>query len=276
MSVLDTVTVTWFCLTFVIDANYHPRYNKHGKPLSFQQWLVIRHLIGFVCTLTKCSDNSIWEVRGPRQNFTYSKIMLWVALDRAIRLADKRPNFPCPNKARWTSFRDNLYEEIMVRGFNYDMNTFVQSYELNTSLYSSVLIAPLVFFIEANDPQFIGTLEAIMRMPQKGGLTTAGFVYRYDISKMDDGVGGEEGAFLMCTLWLIEALARAGRYERKYLERATSMFEQVTHFRNHLGLLSEEIATSGEQLGNTPQAFSHLAYVSAAINLERVKSEVGL
>jgi GH15 family glucan-1,4-alpha-glucosidase len=200
--------------------------------------------------------------------------MLWVALDRALRLTDKRPNFPCPNKQHWLSTRDRLYEQIMNKGFNYEMNSFIQSYESNTSLDSSVLIAPLVFFIAPNDPQLIGTLDAILRTPEAGGLTTAGFVYRYDTSKMDDGVGGKEGTFLMCTLWLIEALGRAGRYERKYLERATGMFEQVTNFRNHLGMLSEEIAISGEQLGNTPQAFSHLAYVSAAINLERVTAEL--
>ena len=164
----------------------------------------------------------------------------------------------------------------MSKGFNYEMNTFVQSYESKTSLDSSVLIAPLVFFIAPNDPQFLGTLEAILRSPEKGGLTTAGFVYRYETSKMDDGVGGKEGTFLMCTLWLIEALCRAGQYDKKYLEKATNMFEQVTNFRNHVGMLSEEIAISGEQLGNTPQAFSHLAYVSAAINLERVRGEVGL
>ena len=164
----------------------------------------------------------------------------------------------------------------MEKGYNYELNSFIQSYESNTALDSWVLIAPLVFFITPNDPQFISTLEAILRSPGKGGLTSAGFVYRYDTSKMDDGVGGKEGTFLMCTLWLIEALARAGRYDRKYLDTATTMFEQVTNFRNHVGMLSEEIATTGEQLGNTPQAFSHLAFVSAAINLERVKGEVGL
>ena len=105
---------------------------------------------------------------------------------------------------------------------------------------------------------------------EHGGLTSAGFVRRYDTDKVDDGVGGKEGTFTICTLWLVECLARAGQYDEKLLEEARKLFEQVTNSRNHLGMLSEEIAISGEQLGNTPQAFSHLAYVSAAINLKRV------
>ena len=244
----------------LMDAVY--LYNKHGKPVSYQQWLTIRELVDFICTVTKNPDMSIWEVRGGKQHFTYSKIMLWVAIDRGIRLAEKR-DFPAPNRTHWLSTRDALYEEVMTKAFNHDLNSFVQSYEAKDALDSSVLIAPLVFFISPNDPQFVGTLEAILKSPEQGGLTSAGFVFRYDTSKMDDGVGGKEGTFMMCTLWLIEALVRAGRYEKKYLERATGMFEQVTNFRNHVGMLSEEIALSGEQLGNTPQAFSHLAYVSA-------------
>jgi GH15 family glucan-1,4-alpha-glucosidase len=150
----------------------------------------------------------------------------------------------------------------------------------------------LVFFMSPNDPQFLGTLDRILLTPEKGGLTSAGFVFRYDFEKTDDGehsfpssarpsmqltqsassgVGGREGTFVMCTLWLIESLLRASHYNApKYLPLATSMFETVTNFRNHVGMLSEEISLAGEQLGNTPQAFSHLAYVSAAINLERV------
>lgn len=258
-------------------------FNKHGKPVTYQQWLMVRELVDFVCTLVNEPDMSIWEVRGPKQNFTYSKIMLWVAIDRGIRLADKR-NFPAPNRMHWLATRDALYEEVMTRSFNHKLNTFTQSYESNEAgaLDSAVLIAPLVFFISPNDPQFLGTLDAVLRTPEHGGLTSAGFVFRYDTTKMDDGIGGKEGTFTICTLWLVEALVRAGRYDTKdkdgkrkgYLERATSMFEQVTNFRNHGGMLSEEIATSGEQLGNTPQAFSHLAYVSAAINLERVGREI--
>ncbi|KIY01580.1 uncharacterized protein Z520_03132 [Fonsecaea multimorphosa CBS 102226] len=244
-------------------------YNKHGKPISYAQWRDIRYLTDFICEVWTEPDMSIWEVRGRKQQFTYSKILLWVAVDRALRLSEKR-NFPCPNRNKWLETRDTIYEEVMQKGFNYQMNSFVQSYESNTTLDSAVLIAPLVFFMSPNDPQFVGTLDRILRTPEKGGLTSAGFVFRYDHEQTDDGVGGREGTFVMCTLWLIESLIRAAKYDPKYLERAQSMFETVTNFRNHVGMLSEEIALSGEQLGNTPQAFSHLAYVSAAINLERV------
>jgi len=226
-------------------------------------------LTDFVCTVWNQQDMSIWEVRGQKQHFTYSKMLLWVAIDRALRLSEKR-NLPCPSRPEWLQTRDTIYEEVMTRGFNHKLNSFVQSYESNTTLDSAVLIAPLVFFMSPNDPQFVGTLDAVLKSPEKGGLTSAGFVFRYDHEKTDDGVGGREGTFVMCTLWLIESLIRAGKYDAKYLQIATSMFETVTNFRNHVGMLSEEIALSGEQLGNTPQAFSHLAYVSAAINLERV------
>lgn len=161
-------------------------YNKHGKPISYAQWLDIRHLTDFVCTVWDQPDMSIWEVRGQKQNFVYSKMLLWVAVDRAIRLSEKR-NFPCPNRQHWQSTRDTIYEQVMDKGFNPELNCFVQSYESNTTLDSAVLIAPLVFFMSPNDPQFVGTLDRILRTPEKGGLTSAGFVFRYDHEKTDDG-----------------------------------------------------------------------------------------
>jgi GH15 family glucan-1,4-alpha-glucosidase len=112
-------------------------------------------------------------------------------------------------------------------------------------------------------------VDRILKSPEKGGLTSAGLVYRYDTNHTEDGVGGREGAFSMCTFWLVEALTRAGVYESKYLVRAVNIFENCLGFANHLGMFSEEISGSGEQLGNTPQAFSHLALISAAFNLDR-------
>ena len=211
---------------------------------------------------------SIWEVRNKKQNFVYSKIMLWVAFDRGLRLAEKRC-LPCPNRAKWLEARDELYEEIMTRGYSSTLQCFVQSYESGDMLDSSILIAPLVFFISPNDPRFIRTIDRILLSPEKGGLTSTGLVYRYNTERSEDGVGGKEGAFSMCTFWLVEALTRAGVYEKKYLSRAVNIFENMLSFGNHLGMFSEEIARSGEQLGNTPQAFSHLALISAAFNLDR-------
>jgi len=170
------------------------------------------------------------------------------------------------------------------------MRCFVQSYESGDALDSSILIAPLVFFISPNDPRFQRTIDRILLPLEKGGLTSAGLVYRYNTEKSLDGnglpksrsdsssssifadwsgVGGREGAFSMCTFWLVEALTRAGVYDGKYLIRAINIFENMLSFSNHLGMFSEEIARSGEQLGNTPQAFSHLALISAAFNLDR-------
>ncbi|KAK1980316.1 family 15 glycosyl hydrolase [Colletotrichum cereale] len=263
-------------------------YNKYGKPISWDQWCSVREMLDFVLTLTDSKfrrsdrmsggfllispiepDMSIWEVRTKKQNFTYSKVMLWVAFDRGLRLADKR-NFPCPNRGKWLAARDGLMEEIMDKGYNKEMKCFVQSYENNTMVDSSILIAPLVFFIAPNDPRFLNTMDRILLPPEKGGLTSTGLVYRYNTELSEDGVGGREGAFSMCTFWLVEAMTRASAYEPKYLVRAVNLFENMLGFSNHLSMFSEEIARSGEQLGNTPQAFSHLALISAAFNLDRV------
>ncbi|KAI0438098.1 Six-hairpin glycosidase-like protein [Xylaria telfairii] len=243
-------------------------YNKYGKPVSWDTWVSIRKMLDFVLTLVDQPDMSIWEVRNNKQNFVYSKIMLWVAFDRGLRLADKRC-LPCPNRVKWLEARDNIYEEIMEKGYNVELKSFTQSYENQTMLDSSILIAPLVFFITPNDPRFLNTVERILLPFEKGGLTVTGLVHRYNSDLSDDGVGGQEGAFSMCTFWLVEALTRAGAYDRKYLVRAVNLFENMLAFSNHHSMFSEEISRTGEQLGNTPQAFSHLALISAAFNLDR-------
>lgn len=203
------------------------------------------------------------------QSFTYSRILLWVAIDRALRLADKR-NFPCPNRWKWLTTRDEIMEDVMTHGYNAELQTFVQSYEHPDAIDSAILIAPLVFFVAPNDPRFTNTLDRILLPPEKGGLTSNGMVYRYNLQTSNDGLEGDEGAFSMCTFWLVEALTRAGAYEPKYLDRAVNLFENTLGFGNHLMMFSEEISKSGEQLGNTPQAFSHLSLISAAFNLSRV------
>ncbi|KAH9909315.1 Six-hairpin glycosidase-like protein [Xylariomycetidae sp. FL2044] len=251
----------------LMDAIY--LYNKYGKPISWDTWVSVRKMLDYVLTLLGEADMSIWEVRNNKQHFTYSQIMLWVAFDRGLRLADKRC-LPCPNRKKWLEARDTIYEEVMEKGYNTELGSFIQSYENTTALDSSILIAPLVFFITPNDPRFVGTLERIRLAPDKGGLTSAGLVHRYDTELSRDGVGGREGAFSMCTFWLVEALTRAGVYDKAFLPYAINLFENMLGFSNHLSMFSEEIARSGEQLGNTPQAFSHLALISAAFNLDRV------
>lgn len=181
--------------------------NRFGRPVTYDQWLRVRELVDYVCSVWTESDMSIWEVRGKKQNFVYSKIMMWVAIDRGLRLADKR-SFPCPHRQEWYKVRDEICEEVMEKGFNKELNSFIQSYEANDALDSALLIAPLVFFIAPTDPRFLGTLDLILKAPEKGGLTSTGLVYRYNTGKSDDGLGGREGAFSMCTFWLVEALTR--------------------------------------------------------------------
>ncbi|KAJ5585490.1 uncharacterized protein N7459_005290 [Penicillium hispanicum] len=251
-------------------------YNKHGNPITYDQWSAIRRMVNYVIGVRHQKDMSVWESRGQIQNFIYSKVMLWVALDRGLRLAEKRASLPCPDRFRWIQVRDELYDEIMDKGFNTERGHFCQSYESREVLDASILIAPLVFFVAPNDPRFISTLKRILLSPEKEGLSSAKLVFRYDHIKANDGVGGGEGAFIMVTFWLVEAMARAAAYDvpiPNLWKLALSHFDNILSYSNHLGMFSEEVAISGEQMGNTPQAFSHLACISAAINLERLGRE---
>nr|KIR85221.1 glycosyl hydrolase [Cryptococcus tetragattii IND107] len=247
---------------------------KYSKPLGWDSWVAVRQVVDYVCSQVDKPDLSIWEVRGKEKNFTYSKIMMWVAIDRGIRLADKRC-LPCPNRSKWLETRDRLYEAIQHRAWNPSKQFFAQSYEDLNTLDSSVLIMPLVFFISAADPRFTNTLDAILKTPEKGGLTANNSVYRYNAQLSDDGVGGEEGAFSLCTLWCVEALTRAGVFNAKYLDHAMNMFMDFLGYGNHVELYSEEISAGGEGLGNTPQAFSHVTLISAGFNLDRALSGSG-
>lgn len=163
-------------------------YNKFAGPISYDRWREVRRIVDHIASrLCDEPDMSIWEVRGEKQNFVFSKIMLWVALDRALRLADKRSNLPCPNRSMWLSTRDGLYEEIMEKGFNSETGFFCMSYENRDVLDASVMIAPLVLFIAPDDPRFLSTLEHIMKVPEDGGLMSGSMVFRYDHNKVHDG-----------------------------------------------------------------------------------------
>ena len=254
----------------LLDAVY--LYNKHVMPIGHDTWMRIRHRLDWLCDHWQLPDEGIWETRGGRRQFVYSKLMCWVAMDRGLRLADKR-SFPA-DRTRWLRVRDQIYEEIMQRGWNAKRGAFVQHYD-SDSLDASNLIMPLVFFLSPNDPRMLDTLAAIARSPRSGGLVSDGLVYRYDSETGEDGLHGKEGTFNMCTFWLVEALARAGRVDRARLEEARFLFERMLGHANHVGLYSEEIGTSGEALGNFPQAFTHLALISAAFNLDRALGRKG-
>ena len=205
-------------------------------------------------------------MRSERRHFVYSKVMSWVALDRSLRLADKR-SFPA-DRARWLKVRDAIYEEVMAKGWDPRRQAFMQAYGSNV-LDASSLLMPLVFFMAPNDPRMRTTLDAIRRPVAAGGLAANGLVYRYDPAAAPDGLAGHEGTFNMCSFWLVEALTRAGRTDPARLEDARLLFEQMLGYANHLGLYAEQTGNSGEALGNFPQAFTHLALISAVFNLDR-------
>lgn len=167
----------------LMDAIY--LYNKYGKPISYDDWLAIRELTDFVCGVWQQKDMSIWEVRGETLDFTYSKIMFWVTVDCALRLADKRC-LPSPNRMKRLATRDTSMESVMEHGYNEKLKCFIQSYEHHEALDSAVLIAPLVFFVAPNDPSFTNTLEKILQPVERGRLTSAGMVYRYNTLLSDD------------------------------------------------------------------------------------------
>ena len=211
--------------------------------------------IDWVCEHWDQPDEGIWETRGGRRDFTYGRVQCWVALDRAIRLASRhgRP----ADLSRWMSERNEVYQDIMKRGWNPKVSAFTQHYETQV-LDASLLRMPLTGFIAPRDPRWLSTLGAIDRE-----LVSDSLVYRYNPSASPDGLHGQEGTFSLCTFWYVDALARSGR-----LDDAVLTFEKMQTYANHLGLYSEEIGLTGEQIGNFPQAFSHLSLISAAINLD--------
>lgn len=241
-------------------------YNKHGSPISYDFWRSLGPILDYVAENWDQPDEGIWEIRSGRRHFVYSKLMCWVAFDRAHRLAEKR-SFPA-DRHRWLSCRDVIYNEIMSRGWDEKRETFVQYYG-GHSLDAAILMMPLVFFTSPDDPRMRKTLNAILKSPQEGGLVSNSLVYRYNVRDLPDGFDDVEGSFNMCTFWLVEAMARAGRFNPDQLDSARLIFEQMLGYANHLGLYAEETGPSGEALGNFPQAFTHLALISAAFNLDR-------
>jgi GH15 family glucan-1,4-alpha-glucosidase len=206
-------------------------------------------------------------VRGGRRHFVHSKLMCWVALDRAMRLAQRR-SLPA-NLTHWIEVRDRIYEDIMTRGWSEERKSFVQAYDSN-SLDAALLMMPLANFISPTDPRMLSTLDAINRSPREGGLVSNSLASRYDVRRAPDGIEGDEGTFNACTFWLVEALVRAaGRTDRSRLSQARLIFEQMIGYANHVGLFAEETGPAGEALGNFPQAFTHLSLISAATNLDR-------
>jgi GH15 family glucan-1,4-alpha-glucosidase len=235
-------------------------FNKYGNRISHDFWSDISQQINWVATNWDQKDQGIWEVRGGKRNFLYSRFMCWVALDRAVRLAEMS-SFPYPSK--WKEERDKIYSDIYKAFWNEKRKAFVQ-YKDADSVDAATLLMPIIRFVSPKDPRWLTTLKAIEK-----DLVSDSLVYRYRFKEAAaDGLKTGEGTFSMCTFWYIECLSGAGQ-----LQKARLYFEKMLGYSNHLGLFSEQLGEQGEALGNYPQAFTHLGLISAALNLDKQLSD---
>jgi GH15 family glucan-1,4-alpha-glucosidase len=238
-------------------------YDKSGANIGHDTWMNLVRLIDWVCDHWREEDESIWEIRSGRREFLYSRVMCWVAIDRALRLANRR-SFPAPF-SRWYETRDAVYHDIYDRFWDTRRGGFVQHPGAAT-FDASALLMPLVRFISPTDPRWISTLRGIEQQ-----LVSDSLVFRYRVGdSFSDGLIGEEGTFSMCSFWYVECLSRMGN-----LPKARFYFEKMLAYANHLGLYSEELGPRTQHLGNFPQAFTHLALISAAYDLDRRLSAAG-
>ena len=245
----------------LLDAIY--LYDKFGAPISIDLWFNVRRLIDWVCKNWRQPDESIWEVRGGRREFLYSKVMCWVAIDRALRLAARR-SLPAP-LATWYAVRDEIYEDILARFWDPARATFVQS-PGSPAVDASSLLMPLVRFLSPTDPRWLSTLRVI-----EDRLVADSLVYRYRFdADVGDGLPPGEGTFSMCSFWYVECLSRMGD-----VLKARHFMEKMLGYANHVGLYGEELGSRAQHLGNFPQAFTHIALISAAYDLDRRLSAAG-
>jgi GH15 family glucan-1,4-alpha-glucosidase len=238
-------------------------YTKYGEPISYDLWMNLIRLLDWVCANWQQADEGIGEVRGGRQEFLYSRVRCWVAIDRGIRLAQKR-SFPAPLD-RWYTVRDAIYQDIFTNFWDPRRRTFIQAKGAATTDAASLLM-PLVKFVGPTDPRWLSTLQAI-----EEDLVDDSLVFRYRIGDEPlDALSGKEGTFSMGSFWYVECLSRAGD-----LEKARFFFEKALGYANHLGLYAEELGPRGQHLGNFPQAFTHLALISAAYDIDRRLTATG-
>jgi len=226
-----------------------------GMPLPVQGWTGITRVLDWLAENWDQPEEGIWETRGGRHPFTYGRVMCWVAFDRGIRMAIEH-GLPAPLE-RWTTARDAIYQQVMEQGFHESVHAFVQHYDTDV-LDASLLRMPTVGMIDGRDPLWLSTMDAM-----DGELVTDSLVYRYDPEASPDGLRGSEGTFSLCSFAYVDALTRAGR-----VDDARTAFEKMLTYGNHVGLYSEEIALTGEQIGNFPQAFTHLQLIDAALTLD--------
>jgi GH15 family glucan-1,4-alpha-glucosidase len=237
-----------------MDALYQAR--AHGLPIERPAWALQKVLLNYLETIWISPDNGIWEIRGEPRHFVHSKVMAWVAFDRAVRSIETQ-ELEGPVD-RWREIRDEIHRDVCENGFDDALGSFTQSYG-SKDLDASLLLIPLVGFLPASDPRVRGTIEAIER-----GLVEHGFVLRYRTQTSGvDGLPPGEGVFLPCSFWLVDCLELLDRHEE-----AQALFERLASLTNDLGLISEEYdPLAGRMLGNFPQAFTHLALVNSAYNV---------
>jgi GH15 family glucan-1,4-alpha-glucosidase len=231
------------------------RAHRRGLRVGHPGWSKLDGMMNWLASNWDRSDEGIWETRGGQKHFTYGRLMSWVAMDRMVRMAHDL-GFPT-DLGRLVTERDRIYRQVVERAWNAERGAYVQHYDTDV-LDASVLLMPFVGFASPTDPMWQSTLRAVDKE-----LVSDSLVYRYDPSASPDGLRGHEGTFSICTFWYVDALARSGR-----LEEARFVFEKMLTYANDLGLFSEEIGPTGEQLGNFPQAFSHLALINAALDLD--------
>ena len=230
-----------------------------SSKVPHKRWPEIREVVNYVCDAWKGVDSGIWEVRGSAQHFVYSKLMCWVAIDRGIRIA-KVKGFDAPLD-KWEKEEEALRESILTKGFNKELNSFVQSFGSKT-LDATNLLIPVMHFLPPDDPKVQGTIDVVM----KHLMVKDCLVYRY---KAEDGLPGSEGNFILCSFWLIKALALSGR-----VEEAEKIFFKVLDYISPLGLLAEEIdPETDKQIGNFPQAFSHIGFINSALYIGIAKGK---
>ncbi|MFJ5830535.1 glycoside hydrolase family 15 protein [Streptomyces sp. NPDC093089] len=234
------------------------RAREAGIPPERHAWNLQLSLLGFLESTWREPDEGLWEVRGPRRHFTHSKVMAWVAADRAVRTLESDPSLP-GDAARWRAMRDEIHAQVCARAYDPARNTFTQSYG-SKELDAATLLIPQVGFLPPDDPRVVGTVDAV-----RAELTHDGFVRRYSVDSAGavDGLPGQEGTFLVCSFWLADALWLTGRPDE-----ARELFERLIALRSDVGLLAEEYdPATGRQLGNFPQAFSHIGLVGTAFAL---------
>jgi GH15 family glucan-1,4-alpha-glucosidase len=238
----------------VLDAVY--LYNKYGAPLDYEDWQSLRILLDWLSQNWHLPDAGMWDVRDSAKHFVSSKVLSWVALDRGVRLAHQR-GLPADEEV-WIDQRDAIYEEVMSKGWNTKRGSFVRHYGSET-LDASLLLMPVVEFVGPTDPRWLATLDRVQKE-----LTYDVLVERYGGESASEDPADDQGAFSVCSFWLVECLTRAGR-----LDEARLALEKMFSYANHLGLYAEKIGYSGEALGNFPHAFTHLALITAVVRLDR-------